>query len=101
MKDRWNAILKSQMERGEWAEIPVARVLLPTPDISPEAKKHAEKMLADLSAKGITKTPKDNRDHKLWAKRILERLSNGDKTLSMIQIQFAKTAMEIKDGATA
>lgn len=97
VKDRWNAILKSQMERGEWAEIPVARVLLPVPDVSPAAKAHAEKMLADLNAKGIIKKPKDTTDHKRWARRILERQANGDKDLSMIQIQFAKTAMNVKD----
>ena len=96
VKDRWTAILKSQMERGEWAEIPVARVLLPVADVSPAAKAHAEKMLADLGAQGITKKARDTTDHKLWAKRILERLTNGDKTLSMIQIKFAKMAMDIK-----
>jgi hypothetical protein len=101
VKERWAAALKAQMERTEWAEIPPARVLLPTPDISPAAKAHAEKMLADLGAKGITKSTRDTTDHKLWAKRILERLSNGDKTLSMIQIQFAKTAMDIKPEAVS
>lgn len=101
VKDRWNALLKGQMERTEWAPIPQARVLLPPPDVSPAAKAHAEKMIADLNAKGIIKAVNDTRDHKLWAKRILERLSNGDKTLSMIQIKFAKMAMDIKDEVAA
>lgn len=101
VKDRWNAILKSQMERGEWAEIPVARVLLPVPDISPAAKAHAEKMLADLNAKGITKKPKDTTDHKAWAKKILARYANGDKDLSMIQLKFARMAMNVKDEVAA
>jgi hypothetical protein len=97
VKDRWNAILKSQMERGEWADIPPARVLLPTPDVSPAAKENATKMLAELGAQGITKKVTDRTDHKRWAKLILQRLADGDKTLSMLQIQFAKTAMDLKE----
>lgn len=33
-------------------------------------------------------------DHKAWAKRILERERLGDKTLSAVQIRFAKEALE-------
>ena len=103
IKDRWNALLKAQMERGAWADIPPARVLLPMPDISPAAKQHAAKMLDQLAAKGITKQADkgDKTDHKRWAKRILERLAKGDKDLSMIQIRFAKEALEVKDEVTA
>ena len=35
------------------------------------------------------------RDHKAWAKRILYRESRGDKTLSALQVSFAKTAMGV------
>lgn len=101
VKERWSAALKAQLERTEWAAIPPPRVLLPTPDVSPEAKANATKMLADLGAQGITKTLKDSTDHKRWARKIMERVANGDKTLSMIQISFAKTALEIKDEVAA
>ena len=96
MKDRWAAALKAQMERSEWAEIPAARVLLPMPDTSPAAKKLAAKMMQDLGAAGVIKKAKDNVDHKLWAKTIMARHARGDKTLSMIQLQFARTALEIE-----
>ncbi|CUI07855.1 hypothetical protein BN2497_10487 [Janthinobacterium sp. CG23_2] len=100
VKDRWAALLKSQMERGEWAPIPAARVLLPMPDVSPATKAHATKILADLGATGVIKGRGD--DPKAWAKRIHERLARGDKTLSSLQISFAKTAMGAHlTGATA
>ncbi len=54
-------------------------------------------MLADLGAKGITKTVYDRVDSKAWAKRILEREERGDKTLLSIQVKFAKMALDIKD----
>lgn len=91
IKDRWVALLKAQMERTEWADIPPARIALPAPDVSPAAKQHAAKMLADLGAAGIL----DNKgaDHKAWAKRIKARDARGDKTLLSIQIKFATMAM--------
>lgn len=96
MRDRWSAALKAQMERSEWAEIPAARVLLPMPDTSPEAKKLAAKMMQELGAAGVIRKPTDNRDHKLWAKTIMARHDRGDKTLSMIQLQDARTALDIE-----
>lgn len=38
-------------------------------------------------------------DHLAWAKRFIYRLENGDKTLLMVQIKFAKMALGIKDEA--
>lgn len=93
VKDRWAALLKSQFERTEWAEIPPPRVMLPAPEVSPDAKEHAAKMMADLGAKGVTKAAVDRIDHRLWAKRILARETQGDKGLSMIQLKFAREAM--------
>lgn len=99
IKDRWTALLKSQMERGDWAEIPPARVLLPAPDVSPAAKAHATKMLSDLGASGII--GRKGEDHKAWAKKILDRLARGDKTLMSIQIKFAKMAMDVQSEVAA
>lgn len=97
VKDRWAALLKAQMERGEWAEIPKARVLLPAPEISPDAKRHAAEMLANLGASGIIGGKA--KDEKAWARRIMDRHERGDKTLSALQIRFAKIALGIKEPA--
>lgn len=92
IKDRWTALLKSQLEHGEWAEIPAPRVMLPPPEQSPNARENAKKMIAQLGASGVIKAHAGH-DPRAWAKKILARQANGDKTLSMIQIQFATEAM--------
>lgn len=99
IKDRWNALLKSQIERGQWAEIPMARVLLPAPEASPNARQHADEMVKKLGAAGVL--DKSGRDPLAWAKRIMERVERGDKSLAMVQIKFAKMALGIKDEVTA
>lgn len=100
VKDRWSALLKSQMERGEWAEIPAPRVMLPAPDPSPNAKEHAAKMLLELGASGIIKRISDKGvDHKAWAKRIMERAKRKDTSLSLLQIRFATEALSASDVA--
>lgn len=101
VKDRWAAVLKGQMERTEWADIPAPRVLLPAPDTSPEAKAHAAKMVQELGAVGITKTATDRIDHKRWARNILARLEGGDKSLLLLQIQFAQAAMNVNEDSQA
>lgn len=97
VKDRWAQALKGQMDRTEWADIPPARIALPAPDTSPAAKVLAAKMIGELGASGVIKKSGDGIDHKRWAKNIMARLARKDKDLSMIQIQFAKAALEIQD----
>lgn len=98
IKAKWEVALSGQMKMGAWAPVPPARVLLAPPDASPAARRHAEKMLASLAASGIAKSVgTDGIDHKRWARLILERLERGDKTLSMIQTQFARVAMGVAE----
>jgi hypothetical protein len=93
VKDRWGAVLRAQLDAGAWADIPPPRVMLPPPEVSKNAKKHAENMLHQLGAAGIFN---DNRDHRAWAKKILEREKRGDKSLSSLQIRFAREAMGLE-----
>ena len=95
IKDRWSSVLKAQMERGEWADIPAARVLLPAPDTSPAARGLADKMIRELGAAGVIKSGAKV-DPLAWAKRILEREARGDKSVSALQVSFAKEAMNPK-----
>lgn len=103
VKSKWEQVLKGQMERTEWADIPPARIALPAPDTSPAAKELATKMVRELGATGVIKTGRDGINHKRWAQKIMDRLERKDKSLSMIQIQFAKLALSIKEeeGANA
>jgi len=62
-------------------------------------------MSAYIIEQAIEAYPRDfvggGRDYKAWAKRILWREKNGDKTLLTVQVQFAKMAMDIKPEAAA
>ena len=92
IKGRWEQALAEQMDKGEWAPIPQPMLALPEPGKGKLSREGAAKMMEDLGAAGILK-PKT--DHKLWAKKIMERHKRKDKTLTMIQIKFAKEALGI------
>lgn len=93
VKDRWAALLKAQLEHTEWADIPEPRLALPEPGKSALSKEGAAQMLRDLGAAGIVKGAPSKIDGKRWARRILERVAAGDKSLLQIQINFAKDAL--------
>ena len=52
--------------------------------------------MSALESQAAALFPFQGADHKAWAKRIMWRHDRGDKTLSMIQLQFARTALEIE-----
>lgn len=56
-------------------------------------------MSAALEAQARAMFPYQGADHLAWCKRIMWRLEQGDKTLSMIQIQFAKMALNVQEVA--
>lgn len=92
IKGRWEQALAAQMDRGEWAQIPEPMLALPEPGKGKLSREGAAKMMEELGAAGVLK-PKT--DHKLWAKNIMDRVKRKDKTLLMIQINFAKEALGI------
>ena len=96
MKSRWENAFTEQMDRGEWSDIPQPIVALPAPGKSAFSREKATAMVAELGLK-LQKT-----NHTIWYENILERLKRGDKTLSMVQINFAKEAARnhgVKDAA--
>ncbi|HEV2612521.1 MAG TPA: replication protein P [Noviherbaspirillum sp.] len=93
IKDRWNKALADEMAKGEWAAIPAPMVALPAPGKTELSKEKAAQMLQEIGASEVLKTADTKTDHKLWAKRILERHRNGDKSLTMIQVNFAKESV--------
>lgn len=93
IKARWEKALSDQMEKGEWAAVPDPLLALPEPGKSKMAREHAEKMVHELQASDTIKKATDKTDHKLWAKRILERAKLQNHGLSALQIRFAKEAL--------
>lgn len=87
MKGRWEQAFNEQMARNEWAEIPLPMIALPAPGKSQLSREKATEMVAELGLK-LQKT-----NHTLWYRNILDRHARGDKTLTMVQINFAKEAV--------
>ena len=95
IKARWEIALAEQLEKSEWDEIPKPMIALVAPGKGDLSKEKAAQLMAEYKAADISKKLEDKTDHRLWAKRIMERHKKGDKTLSNIQINFAKEALEV------
>jgi hypothetical protein len=90
IKARWERALDEEINKGQWADIPQAQIALPAP-ATPVSKDIAEKYLSETQ---IIKKQESKTDHKRWAKLILQREKDGDKTLTHIQLSMAKDAMK-------
>ena len=89
IKVRWEKALQDELNKGAWEDIPMARIALPAPSMQ------ATKGIADkyLAGSNVIKDQASKSDHKAWAKKILQREKDGDKTLLQIQIMMARQAM--------
>ena len=87
---RWENALQGELDKGAWGDIPKPSIALPAPDTQ------ATKAIADqyLAGTKVMKKEDSKVDHKLWAKRILERIAANDKAVTHIQKQFAQEAMK-------
>lgn len=89
IKARWEKALQDEISKGAWEAIPQARIALPAPSTQ-VTKDIADKYLADTN---VINDQASKSDHKAWAKKILQREKDGDKTLLQIQIMMARQAM--------
>lgn len=89
MKSRWEAELNKQMAKSEWPEIPPAVKAIVAPGKSELSREKATQMLDQLGASGVFKR---NASDTQWYKKILSRIQRGDKTVTLIQRQFAEQA---------
>ncbi len=90
IKARWERALDEEINKGQWSDIPKAQIALPAP-ATQATKDIADKYLAETQ---IIKKQESKTDHKRWAKVILQREKDGDKTLTHIQLSMAKDAMK-------
>jgi hypothetical protein len=94
IKQRWEAALTEQMDKGEWPEIPQAMVALPAPGKTKTSREEASRRLRELNASTIVKDSA-GRDARGWARKLLEREAAGE-TLLPIQSRFARQALDVK-----
>jgi hypothetical protein len=89
IKGRWETALAQEMAKGEWNDIPAPMIALPP--AAPASKEVAEKFLAQTQ---VYKVEDSKVDHKAWAKKILQRIKDGDKTITPLQKSFAVEALQ-------
>lgn len=93
LKSRWEGVLADEMAKEVWPNVPEPRVALMPPEKAKITKEEANKRIAEFHEKGLMKPTDEKTDHKRWAKRIIERADQGDKTISVLQLKFAKEAL--------
>lgn len=91
---RWKSALEAIIGGGAYQPIPEPAKSLPAPGKTVLSRENAERMLRDLKATGIFRTDDAGRDPKRWAKKILQRVADGDATVTHIQKQFATEALK-------
>lgn len=89
IKSRWEASFEAQMSKGTWEPIEKPLVALPAPRTSRADNKEAAKTLKQI---GADEAFKPTREHTSWYRKILDRIKQGDKTVSMITRKFAEEA---------
>lgn len=100
MKLRWESALAAELAKDEWEPIPAPMIALQGPGKGKLSRESATKMMQKLRETSGVKPGAV--DPKQWARKIMDRHKNGDKTLLPIQIQFAREALsrtgEYEDG---
>jgi hypothetical protein len=96
VKDRWEAALHAELDKGQWADIPQPALALPAPGKAFISREDALKRLAELNASAVVKKNRDGNDQRAWIGKILERAKRKDPTLPGISLRFAKEALEAK-----
>ena len=91
IKGQWERELQAEMDKGAWDEIPAPVAALQPPGKAQLSRAEAAQRLQELGASDVLKA---KTDHKLWAKRILKRVANGDRGLSPLQVRFAEEALK-------
>lgn len=93
IRTRWDKALADELAKGDWDPIPDAHAALPEPRKTEMSDAEARKAMQRIGADKVL--DKAGRDHKAWARKILEN----PKGRPLIAITMAKRALE--DGAAA
>lgn len=97
IKDRWEVALSTEMDKGQWAEIPQPALALPAPGKGHLSREEATRRLAELHANAVIKPVSGKHDYRAWIGKVLGRAKKKDSTLPHISLRFAKEALEVKE----
>ena len=92
---RWERALAEQMDKGSWEPIPEPMIALADIGKTVLSKEKAEQLMQEFKASEVTKKASTKTDHLRWAKWIIERDKQRDKTLTSLQVRIAKEALGV------
>lgn len=98
IRTRWETALAAELAKDQWEPIAAPMIALAAPAKGKLSRESATKMIEQI--KGISilsaakKDPVLRGDGKDWARKILQRKKDGDKTLLPVQIQYARQALQ-------
>lgn len=99
IRSRWEATLAAELEKGNWEPIEAPMLQIAGPKNEKTSKKMVGVVLKQLKDETFVKPGTKLVDGKGWARKIMEKHKNGDKTLSFIQVRFAREALGEQDEA--
>jgi hypothetical protein len=97
VKDRWEAALQAELDKGKWEPIPAPALALPAPGKTHLSREEAVRRLSELNASLAVKKTRDGHNPRAWIGKILDRAKRKDTTLPAISLKFAKEALEAKE----
>jgi hypothetical protein len=96
IRRRWEAALADARAHPHTEQIPLPDMKMPLPE-EPESPQHpfdnTTESVAVEKVVQVAKSANVRPDHKRWARRIQERIANGDKTVTKHQAKAAKEAL--------
>jgi len=96
VKTRWEIALSEQIAKTEWDEIPKPMKQLAAPGKTDLSKEKAAILIKEFKARDVVKTETSPIDHLLWAKKIMKRHENKDRSIQSISLKFAREALGMK-----
>lgn len=95
VRGRWEMALAAELEKGHWEVIPAPLIQIAGPKNERPSSKMVGEVMKRLKDETFVKPGSSLADGKSWARKILKAHKEGDKTLSLIQIRFAREALNI------
>lgn len=94
LKKVWEKALADQFEKGVWDAIPPMVLKLEAEMRSTQVCERGRAKIQE-SLKGIIKKESSEIDHRLWARRTIERFNKGDKNIPMITLKNAREVLRV------
>lgn len=89
IRNRWEAALSAELAKEQWEAIEAPKLALPPANVK------VSREAASRALRGVKIKTGPGSDPKKWARLIVQRHEQGDKTLLPVQLKFAREALRL------